>query len=96
MAYRLTRAAEADLISIYREGVILFGPEQAEAYFAALTASFERLAAHPRMARLRREIRPPVRLHPCGSHIVVYREAAGSIDVLRIRHGREDWDAVDL
>ena len=60
---------------------------------AALIAGFERLAANPRLARLRMEIDPPVRIHPCGAHIVIYREAdAARIEVLRIRHGREDWD----
>ncbi|WP_339740514.1 type II toxin-antitoxin system RelE/ParE family toxin [uncultured Maricaulis sp.] len=93
MRYRLTRAAEADLVGIYREGAVRFGVAQAEAYFVALIASFERIAANPRLARLRMEIDPPVRIHPCGSHIVIYREAAlDGIEILRIRHGREDWD----
>lgn len=96
MRYRLTRAAEGDLVGIYREGGARFGVAQAEAYFAALVASFERIAANPHMARLRMEIDPPVRIHPCGSHIVVYREAdAGRIEILRIRHGREDWDRAE-
>jgi toxin ParE1/3/4 len=93
MRYRLTRAAEADLVGIYREGVALFGVAQAEAYFATLIASFERLAANPRIARLRMKIDPPVRIHPCGSHIVIYREAERArIEILRIRHGREDFE----
>ncbi|WP_417494493.1 type II toxin-antitoxin system RelE/ParE family toxin [Maricaulis sp.] len=93
MRYRLTRAAEADLVGIYREGAKQFGVARAEAYFAALIASFERLAANPHMARLRMEIDPPVRIHACGSHVVIYREAdAARIEILRVRHGHEDWD----
>jgi toxin ParE1/3/4 len=32
MAWRLTRAAEDDVIHIYVEGVRMFGPDQAERY----------------------------------------------------------------
>ena len=66
MRYRLTRAAEADLVGIYREGAVRFGVAQVEAYFVALIASFERIAANPRLARLRMEIRR------CGSTRAVH------------------------
>jgi toxin ParE1/3/4 len=43
------------------------------------------------MARERREIMPPVRIHASGSHIIVYVAEADGVPVLRVCHGREDW-----
>ncbi|UXS05304.1 type II toxin-antitoxin system RelE/ParE family toxin (plasmid) [Agrobacterium tumefaciens] len=46
----------------------------------------------PRMVRERKEISPPVRIHPFKAHLVVHRIMEnGSILVIRIRHGHEDW-----
>lgn len=92
MVYRLTNKAEADIREIYQESRDLFGASQAERYFRNLTAVFETLAQNPRLARLRREIDPAVRIHPVGSHLVVYREdERDDILIIRIRHHRENW-----
>ncbi len=92
MAYRLAKTAAKDLRQIYVEGVRLFGPDQAAHYHAQLGAAFETLAAHPKLARERPEISPPVRVHSCGVHVVIYlAEAGGDVLILRVRHGREDW-----
>jgi toxin ParE1/3/4 len=72
VAYKLTHSAEQDLIDIYVEGFRLFGERQAEAYAQTFRQTFELLAAFPRLARERVELTPPVRIHPCGSHIIVY------------------------
>jgi len=89
--YRLSRAAEFDLVAIAEYGIETFGLEQTLAYRDHLLRAFEFLAQFPRAARLRTELRPPVRIHPCRSHIIVYREDDHGILILRIRHGREDW-----
>lgn len=92
MAYRLSRAAKEDVIAIYVDGVAAFGIDQAEAYHARLERVFETLAANPRIARERTEITPPVRVHPYGSHLIVYVvEPDDSVLVVRVRHAREDW-----
>ncbi len=92
MAYRLTRKAADDLRRIYVEGFHLFGADQAARYHDQLGQALDLIAAHPLMARERREITPPIRIHRCGSHIVIYlAEADGGVLVLRVRHGREDW-----
>ena len=93
MLYTLSRAAEADIVELYIEGVLLFGMAQADAYLSSLEDCFVFLADHPRAARERVEISPPVRCHPHRRHLVVY--TLGSEDrvlILRVRHGREDWD----
>lgn len=92
MAYTLTRAAEADIINIYLEGATLFGVNQAERYAQELVRSFEFLSTHPKAARERLEINPPVRIHPSGVHMIVYEiDPNGDVLIIRVRHGREDW-----
>jgi len=92
MPLRFTSKAKADLIEIYQTSVETFGMVQAEAYQDQLERAFHLLAANPRLARERTEIAPPVRIHPCGSHVIIYSiEAEGVVLIIRIRHGREDW-----
>ncbi|MCA3565333.1 MAG: type II toxin-antitoxin system RelE/ParE family toxin [Methylocystis sp.] len=94
MAFRLTRKAEEDIIGLFLEGARLFGPVQAERYHRELEQVFEMIGSHPQMARERREIKPPVRIHPHKAHLIVYIvEADGAALILRVRHGREDWVA---
>jgi len=88
---RFRPSARADLEGIWREGVAHWSPDTADAYIRALLARIDLIAAHPEIARERHEFTPPVRIHPAGAHVVVYRIAEDHIDIIRIRHGREDW-----
>ncbi len=91
-SYRLTQAASDDLVTIFIEGLALFGLDQADRYHAGLAHAFQFLADFPRAARLREEIDPPVRAYRYRSHMIVYDLASDdAVIVLRIRHGREDW-----
>ncbi len=92
MPYRLTGKAEEDIINIYVQGAQAFGIPQAETYHKELEHTFEILARNPQMARERQELSPAVRVHPHGSHIIIYQaEKSGEILIIRIRHAREDW-----
>lgn len=92
MAYRLTRKAAEDIIAIYQDGIRLFGAVQAEKYHSAMEKAFQLLSENPELAREREEITPPVRVHPHGTHLIVYIvERNGDILIVRVRHGREDW-----
>lgn len=92
MKVRISAAAEADLIDIYVVGVRDFGFAQAESYQDRLDDAIQIIADNPKIARLRSEIDPPVRVHPVGSHMVVYHVEDGCpARILRIRHHREDW-----
>ena len=92
MGYRLTRTAAADIRHIYGEGARLFGEARAARYHARLRHTFDLLAENPGLARERPELSPPVRVHPCGSHVVIYTvEGDGRVLIVRVRHGREDW-----
>lgn len=70
----------------------LFGLAQARRYHDELFATFDLIAANPGMARERHELSPPMRIHPFKAHLVIYRiEEIGSILIVRVRHGDEDW-----
>lgn len=92
MKARISAAAEADLIDIYVAGVRDFGLARAEAYQDRLDDAIQIIADNPKIARLRHEIDPPVRVHPVGSHMIVYHvKDSEPVRILRIRHHREDW-----
>ena len=92
MIYRLTRKAEEDIISIFVDGVEKFGVAQAEKYHAELESVFGLIADNPHIARERSELSPPTRIHPHGTHIILYQiEDNGHVLILRVRHSREDW-----
>ncbi|MFO1105975.1 MAG: type II toxin-antitoxin system RelE/ParE family toxin [Amaricoccus sp.] len=93
MRYRLSRAAASDLRALYAEGIERFGPPHADRYLDRLENSLDLLALNPGMARERAELSPPARIHPVGSHIIVYVAQVDGILVVRIRHAREDWAA---
>lgn len=94
MSYRLTRRAAEDVRKIYRHGVEIFGEAQAEAYHIHLEHLFTLIAENPRMARERSEITPPVRVHPAGSHLVIYSvKPSGDVLIIAIPNAREDWQA---
>jgi toxin ParE1/3/4 len=92
MTYRTTRQADQDIIDIYLHGYGQFGQKQAEQYHEGLAAVLDLIADNPRMARERPEFTPPVRLHPYRSHLIVYRLDDAGVLVVRILHGRQDWE----
>jgi toxin ParE1/3/4 len=90
--FRTTRLADQDIIDIYASGAALFGMDQADRYFAGLTKAFAILAENPVIARERPEFLPPVRIHPYGMHLLVYRVDEAGILIIRVLHGRRDWE----
>ena len=83
-------AAEADLSSIWRHGAAVWGVEQAERYADGLFAVFDLLADYPEIARDRVEFTPPVRIHPSGSHLVIYRREGQGVEIIRILHAHQN------
>lgn len=89
--YRLRPAAIQDLEAIWDYTARRWSPTKADSYVRKLFAAFERIAATPELARERTEYTPPVRIHPVGSHVVVYVVLIDGVDVIRVRHRKEDW-----
>ncbi|SEO20151.1 toxin ParE1/3/4 [Gemmobacter aquatilis] len=88
--WTLRPAAEADLSEIWLHGADRWGVEQAERYADSLFAVFDLLADFPELARERREVTPPVRIHPSGSHLVLYRLEGQGIEIVRILHSHQN------
>ncbi|PYE80626.1 type II toxin-antitoxin system RelE/ParE family toxin [Pseudoroseicyclus aestuarii] len=93
-ALRLTPAAEDDLREIWLYGLQTWSEAQADRYLDMLLDSLEMLAEMPGLARLHPEITPPVRLHPRGSHVIVYTDEQGGVTILRVLGARQDWRAL--
>jgi len=91
MSYVLTEEAEEDVIHILAESGKQFGTRQAHRYYTGLMECFSFLSDNPRAARERAELSPPVRAHPYGSHIVIYKTDDEDIVILAVRHARENW-----
>lgn len=94
MTYQLSQKAEEDIIQSFLIGAELFGETQAERYHEQLESCFQFLANNPLAAPERHELDPVVRIHPTGSHIVIYQiQDSGDIFIIRVRHKHEDWQA---
>lgn len=93
MPYRTTAQADQDIIDIYLWGCREFGQPQAERYHAGLAAALDLIADNPRIARERHEFTPAVRLHPYQSHMIVYLLDDIGVLVVRVLHGRQDWES---
>ena len=92
MTWRTTHGADLDIANIYAHGERFFGTEQAERYQNDLFQAFDMVGANPRLAHERLEITPPVRLHPYGVHVIVYILQDTGILIVRVLHGRQDWE----
>ena len=91
--YRLTPAARKDPEGIWAYTVERRGVESTLDYIDGIEAACDRLVAMPLMCRERHEYSPPVRIHPCREHLVVYVRDGDDISVVRVLHSRMDVDA---
>jgi toxin ParE1/3/4 len=64
MKYELSDRADSDLKEIYKYSYVSPGEAQADRYYSRLIARLEYLADAPLIARERRDLNPPVRIHP--------------------------------
>jgi toxin ParE1/3/4 len=88
--YRLTRAANEDLADIGRYTQRRWGVVQRRAYLRRLDARMDFLVDHRQIGISRDEVRPGYRVFHEGRHLIFYREAAYTIEVIRILHDRMD------
>ena len=83
-------AAEADLSDIWRHRAATWGIEQAQRSADGLFAVCDLLAEFPELSREREEFTPPMRFHPCGSHLVIYRLEGQGVEIIRILHSHQN------
>ncbi|HAR52510.1 type II toxin-antitoxin system RelE/ParE family toxin [Roseovarius nubinhibens] len=82
-------AAQTDLSDIWHYGADHWGIDQADRYADGLFALFDLLSDFPEMARERDEFIPPVRIHPSGVHLVIYRANGQGVEIIRILHAHQ-------
>ncbi|MBT4836917.1 MAG: type II toxin-antitoxin system RelE/ParE family toxin [Methylococcales bacterium] len=90
MNYKLSKEADSDLIDLYIYGFKQFGEVQVERYYCELESSIKLLGETPFICRERHEFTPVVRIHPYGSHIIIYLVKTDYILIVRILHGSMD------
>lgn len=87
--YRLTHAAEQDLLQIALFGIERFGALRARTYYDRLVRRFEELATHPERYRKVDHIRKGYRRSVCGIHSIYYRIDGDFVDIIRVL-GQQD------
>ena len=95
--FRLSRRAEVDLLSIGDYTLHKWGKAQAARYIGELEVCCQTLADNPALGRLCDHVRPGLRRHEHGTHVLFYRPERGGIVVSRILHQRmlPDRHAID-
>jgi len=86
--YRLTRAAEDDLLEAFVYGFETFGPAQAKDYRQSMARCFEVLADTPRLGRQADDFAPGARRHEHGRHVIFYDEQPYGVLIIAIVHER--------
>jgi toxin ParE1/3/4 len=87
-AFRFSRRAEADLLSIGDYTLGTWGKAQAARYLSELEVCCQALSDNPALGRPCDEVRPGLRRLEHGKHVVLYRQERGDILVSRILHQR--------
>jgi len=85
-AFRFSRRAAADLLSIGTYTLRTWGMDQAIRYIDDLEACCQILADNPALGRPCDEVRPGLRRKEHGRHVVFFRADTGSILISRILH----------
>lgn len=89
-SYRLSPAAERDLVEIWHYTARQWSLEQAETYQDELVTTFEGLAAGQKQGRPVELRRKGYLSYAVGAHVVYFRDMGAEIIVVRVLHGRQD------
>ena len=84
--------ARRDINVIWDQSVGRWGAERTERYLRDLWRTLEMAAEDPRRGQSCNEIRAGYFKIKVTSHVAFYRLTPGGIDVVRILHGRMDFD----
>lgn len=90
--FRLSDQAESDFDEIGRYTKENWGIGQAEKYLTQLDQSFHVLAQTPTLGRDCSDLRAGLLSITCNRHVIFFRrDAAGTVEILRILHQRMDF-----
>jgi toxin ParE1/3/4 len=93
MRLEITSVARADIFAIQDYGLQNFGIQQTRAFLVELTDTFKRIARSPGIARVREDFRPPVRVLPHKSLVIIYRVEEDHVKILRVVYARQNWQS---
>jgi toxin ParE1/3/4 len=86
---RQTLDAEADLLDIWLY-IADKNRRAADKLLDSIDNSCRLIATQPEMGELRPDLDPLVRCIAVGDYLIIYRPAAGGLEVLRVVHGARD------
>jgi toxin ParE1/3/4 len=93
--YRLSRAAEAELLEIWAYILEQSQSEpRADKVIADIVLRFATLAEFPHMGMSRDELGVGYRSFPVAKHVVYYRLVSDGIGISHVLHGAQDVSAV--
>jgi toxin ParE1/3/4 len=90
MAFRVSRAAEADLRQIARYTEREWGVAQRRRYLSGLNDEFEALSLNPHIAPERGDFDPPVRIRRYERHLIIYVMREADVLIVRVLHQSMD------
>lgn len=95
--YRLSRAAEAELLELWVYILEQNRSEQlADKIIAEIVLKFAVLADFPRMGRSRDELGVGYRSFPVNRYVVYYRLVSDGIEISHVLHGAQDVSLVSF
>ena len=86
----ISPAARDDLAEIYPFGQQTWGKTQSVAYLQRLKVQFRSLTQFPLVGIERSDLWPGMRSLSVASHVVFYRSVENGVEIVRVRHGRQD------
>jgi toxin ParE1/3/4 len=92
VGYRLTPRAQSDIDEIWDFTHERWGIDQAERYVGQIRDAVVRLAGNPGVGRRCDEIRQGYSKLTVQSHVLFYREDSGDVVIVRVLHGRMDFE----
>ncbi len=91
MKYLISEKASEELLSLFVDGILNFGSEQASRYQTQLISLFELLSQHPFMGTQYDHENETIRRFPHGPHIIFYEILDDSVLILSIIDARSDY-----
>ena len=89
--YRVSPRATVDLDEIYEYSILKFGLPQAKAHLNGLHGLFAFLEDRPALGRRAANLAPDLRRWEYQSHVIFYVPEPQGILVVRVLHGRMDF-----
>ncbi|HSC45124.1 MAG TPA: type II toxin-antitoxin system RelE/ParE family toxin [Candidatus Acidoferrum sp.] len=94
MRYRVSHAAERDLLEIFVYWAERVSLSVADRIIDRITARFRLLGEHPRAGKSAENVASGVRCFPAGKYLVYYRRTRNMVEILHIFHSAKDRPAL--